>query len=982
MSIPQLSKQPTAALRRTAASSIQGSSVLHRLLLFSVGALLLFSALAHGTEPDNTMNQALEAARKAFDEGLFGKSVELTRQHLDSAPELSAKQRHEALLLLGRARTKLADYDQALADLNDAQAQARAAGLRAGQASALIAIGDVHERMKRHAQALETYDQALDLAQLPDDWRIAQGAKVQIGDIHVVTGRFEQARAAYEAALRYAELANDGPAIAQSLDYLGYFFRRIGDTENAIASHERAIVQAGQFADRKPGLSALARAHNHLGLSYQLAAEIVDRGRAAELLVRAQQSEEDALRYAELAEDRLRQGYVLRALANILRDRAQADPTNREVHWQQALRHAEHAREIAAEMKDAEWTGLALHSLAPIEARLGNLDAANNALSQAIEIWQKIGDRYSLGWAFRMRAEQVADSRGDADGARADYLRALEQFTALGVSEDVTQVYFLLSSHLAKTGAQASAIYFGKLAVNTVQAMRSDLRNFERESQRAFVRTKGAVYRNLADLLIDAGRLAEAQQVLAMLKEEELFDFIRRSQTEDNRATRASYTGTEETWQKRYQEISSRLGTIAVEIEDLDRKALIGLSEAETRRREELRADRRSSQQAFDKFLSDLMRELDSASAERNREVGERNLANLRYLQDTLASLGHGAVAIHYVMGDAKLRMIITTPAIQIARESPIAAKELNRKIHDFRMMLAAPERDPLPEAQELYRHLIAPIAADLKQLRARTLMVSLDGALRYIPLVALHDGKKYLVEEFSLALYTEAAKDRLKDDPKRRWSVAGLGVTRQIEGFSALPSVRQEIEAVVKVGSRGVLPGEAHLDGAFDAKRFIEALDKRYPVLHIASHFVFQPGNESNSFLLLGDGRRLTLRAIREEDFRFRDVDLLTLSACETAIGGGTDANGLEIEGFGALAQKQGAKGVIATLWQVADQSTAVLMHHLYRLREENRGMTKADALREAQLKLLRAPKAKAADKVYSHPYYWAPFILMGNWR
>jgi CHAT domain-containing protein len=481
--------------------------------------------------------------------------------------------------------------------------------------------------------------------------------------------------------------------------------------------------------------------------------------------------------------------------------------------------------------------------------------------------------------------------------------------------------------------------------------------------------------------LIDDGRLPEAQQVLAMLKEEEFFDFINRAGNEDNRTTAAGYTATEQSWQKRYQEISSRLGSVGRELEELDRKAKVKLSEEESSRREQLRADRKVAQQAMDRFLGDLMRELDTASTTRNREVGERNLTNLRGLQDTLGALGHGAVTLHYVMGETKLRMILTTPTIQIARESAISSKELNRKIQDFHALLSDPKSDPLPLAQELYKLLIGPVVEDLKQAKSQTLMVSLDGAMRYIPLAALHDGKRYVIEDYRIAIYTEAAKDKLKDIPQIQWRVAGLGLTRKVVGFDALPSVKQEIEGIVRAGNRGVLPGEAHFDFDFTANQLRDALDKSYPVLHIASHFVFKPGNESNSFLLLGDGKQLTLRDLKDDDFRFRDVDLITLSACETAVGGGNDANGLEIEGFGALAQKQGAKSVIATLWSVADKSTGILMQNLYRIREQTKGITKVESLREAQLGFINGSVKSPPEYSYTHPFFWAPFILMGNW-
>ena len=97
--------------------------------------------------------------------------------------------------------------------------------------------------------------------------------------------------------------------------------------------------------------------------------------------------------------------------------------------------------------------------------------------------------------------------------------------------------------------------------------------------------------------------------------------------------------------------------------------------------------------------------------------------------------------------------------------------------------------------------------------------------------------------------------------------------------------------------------------------------------------------------------------------------------------MGGGSDANGLEIEGFGALAQKQGAKSVIATLWNVADQSTGILMQNLYRIREQTKGITKVEALREAQLGFIHSATNPGPEQAYSHPFFWAPFILMGNW-
>jgi CHAT domain-containing protein len=143
--------------------------------------------------------------------------------------------------------------------------------------------------------------------------------------------------------------------------------------------------------------------------------------------------------------------------------------------------------------------------------------------------------------------------------------------------------------------------------------------------------------------------------------------------------------------------------------------------------------------------------------------------------------------------------------------------------------------------------------------------------------------------------------------------------------------------------------------------------------VLRLASHFRFSPGTEANSFLLLGDGQQLTLGELRAQNDRFDQVDLLTPSACDTALGGGRAEHGREIEGFGVIAQQQGAKAVLATLWPVADQSTASLMADTHRRRQE-RQLSKIEALRQAQIALQAQPRD-------SHPFCWAPFIPMGNW-
>ena len=339
-----------------------------------------------------------------------------------------------------------------------------------------------------------------------------------------------------------------------------------------------------------------------------------------------------------------------------------------------------------------------------------------------------------------------------------------------------------------------------------------------------------------------------------------------------------------------------------------------------------------------------------------------------------LKGLGDETALLQYYITENRVGMLLTTPGVQLARSSSIDSKELNRKIGELRRLLQDPKSNPLPVAQALYQILVAPIAKDLEEAGAKTVMLSLDGALRYLPFSALHDGKQYLVQRWNLPLYTSVTKDKLRDSVSAQWQAAGLGVTREWPDFKPLAGVKAEMGGIVKTAAGGVMPGEVYLDEAFTALRLKDVSQRKFPLVHVASHFRFSPGTEVNSFLLLGDGERLTLGDIRTQNYRFDNVDLLTLSACDTGLGGGRDEQGREIEGFGVIAQQQGAKAVLATLWPVADQSTAMLMADLYRRRQSN-SLTKIEAIRQSQIALQSQSK-------YVHPYYWAPFILMGNWK
>ena len=514
-----------------------------------------------------------------------------------------------------------------------------------------------------------------------------------------------------------------------------------------------------------------------------------------------------------------------------------------------------------------------------------------------------------------------------------------------------------------------------------------------------------------------------------MLKEQEFFDFIRRKTADDPRQTRVGDTPFEAEQRARLAAPGETLAALGAELRDLRRLKVP--TTAEQARIRDLEARRQQATDEFQTALEGIITAFETQRQTLAKDRGDmlnRRLENAEgSMTDLLAALeaqsGRRVALVQYLEMPDKLHILLTLGRMQRAVSVPVGEADLNRAIQTFRDpgegALLRPDLDPRPQAQWLYERLIAPIAAELESGKVQTLMVYLDGALRYLPLAALHDGEHWLVERYALAVYTAVKDDNLKDTPTPAWRAAGFGVSTEHAAvgptrrrFKALEQVPRELHGIIRdppQDAAGVLPGQIWLDPAFTAAALAGTLaEGGYQVIHLATHFALESGYD-DSFLLLGDGRTLTLKDLRRQ--RFTGVDLVTLSACDTAVEL-TAYAGREVEGLGTLVQQKGAKGVIATLWPVADASTGRFMQELYRLRA-NHGLDKAETLRLAQLGFLRgqtpvpplAPLAadrgggparrnKAADfpktappytqdpaRPYAHPYFWAPFILMGNW-
>ncbi|MEQ9238914.1 CHAT domain-containing protein [Coleofasciculus sp. E2-BRE-01] len=278
-----------------------------------------------------------------------------------------------------------------------------------------------------------------------------------------------------------------------------------------------------------------------------------------------------------------------------------------------------------------------------------------------------------------------------------------------------------------------------------------------------------------------------------------------------------------------------------------------------------------------------------------------------------------------------------------------------------------ASDRERLPLFKQLYDWLVQPIETELAASEIKTLVFALDGSLKSLPMVALYDGENYLIEKYSVAL--TPSLQILEPQPLSRTPIKVLvgGLSEAKQNFPALPGVESEIQQI-----QAEIPAQVLLNQQFTSAAMQKEISAAsFPVVHLATHGQFSSDAE-DTFILAWDDRVNVKQLgevlqVREERER-QPIELLVLSACQTAAGDKRAALGIA-----GVAVRSGARSTLATLWSVDDQSTAMLMVKFYQeLAQAN--VTKAEALRQAQLALLQQSR-------FRHPFYWAPFVLLGNW-
>jgi CHAT domain-containing protein/Tfp pilus assembly protein PilF len=819
----------------------------------------------------------------------------------------SNRQRTAIGAQFGWVEYRLGNFDSAEHALAEAAATDTASPLE--HATILDHLGVVQRERNSYLQAEHSFSRALTLAQ-SDPGPPGQRMQAQIyndrGGLRTYQSDFRSAVEDFQHALGLYRALGMGQMVeaAKTLNNLGNAHRELGDTARARTELEQALdLKTVLLGPQHPSTASTI---NNLGMVAEEAHDYVG-------------AEAYYARALEIYEKTLGSGNANVASVASQYGRLRSTTGN----YPGALRLLERARAIRERTFGiySNWSAETLVDLVPVYSQLGQRSRALRGAERAISI----------------------------------AVTAQEQ-------ELLYDCYMSYARALAAQGQSSAAIFFGKRAINVIQQMRErDVPATKRE-QRSFLMQREFMYRDLADWLIRVGRLSEAEEVLDLLKTEELADYTQLATPAGEPATgRVGMV---------YHEVPAA-ASLDEAIHDLDDQLERGA------------ARQRHAAALYARFVARLQQMVATLAVRASRtEQSRRDV-------DAGSPSGPHIAVIRYLVMPEQVRILLRTPAGLVDRSVAISRAALNRQVLDLHYGIQS-HVSAESAARTVFKLLIAPIASDLAVADIRHLVLVPDDVLRYVPFAALQDEHGYLIESYVLSLATPAAprNDAGKARPLR--AAAAFGISHTPDGRTLLPNVPIELRRVVRRSPDdryGALPGIILLDGAFTRANAAKALASGFPVVHIASHFVFRPGSLADSYLLLGDGTHLTLDVIKTDALPLRGVEMLTLSACDTAVGE-EDADGREIESFAALAQRQGVRSVLAALWAVPDLSTSVFMARFYASLASGRDSVslQAEALRDAQLLLLKGPTPGAAAAYgrpvrspYADPFFWAAFVLLG---
>jgi CHAT domain-containing protein len=554
------------------------------------------------------------------------------------------------------------------------------------------------------------------------------------------------------------------------------------------------------------------------------------------------------------------------------------------------------------------------------------LDEAQSVMTEALRIYGACAYNY----AHLAAIEGARKQRLQAEAALEKGFAILA--SSAGCEDDEWSFFAYAARYFSNENMPAVAIALGKEAVARTEAARARLQDLDAEHRAQFVADRALSYYELAGWLSDQGREDEAAYVLDLLKDQELQDFTRGANLSSSRAG----------------------GTLTRENE-----------------RRGLDSTRTGAGPKVQTLIN---------------EVGGGNESPKPVASAPADSGGHRITPgnLELTAWYDRTRVILQlrdSSGLVVRKQMPIAEATLSSMIVGFSdslrtvVPLDRTKNSPLWFSQNLYALLWAPVAADIDRLVRpdTTVQLVLNGRLRQVPFSALHDGKQFLVERYTLLERSDAGA--LAARAGRSRNLAVFSANKPPQGLPELHHADEEADLIANLAASAKFDHRAFSEKRFSRSAFLDALTGNgYSRVHVASHFKLPVGSSRSAFLALGDGTLMPTADF--QTISLSGLDLMVLSACDSARPSASiGSQGGELESLATVLRRRGAASVVAALWSVDDEAAPLVMREFYRtLLSDSRGNAAA-ALRAAQHAMLNGK-----DEAKRHPYYWAPFLALGE--
>ncbi|WP_445244538.1 CHAT domain-containing protein [Microcoleus sp. OTE_8_concoct_300] len=913
------------------------------------------------------VQRLIQQARQQERQGQPRQAIETFQQAFTIARELLDGNKAIIILLgIGSSYHQLSQYHQALDYHNQALSIARQIKDRFGEAAALNNIGLVSDSIGKPQEALQYYNQALSIMQELKNRAGEANILNNIGAVYKSIGQPQEALKYINQALPIIQEVGDRAGEASLLNGLGTVYGSIGQQQEALKNYNKALLitrevrahgeeanTLGNMGAAYGEMSQPQEALNYFNQALLIWQEIGNRSRESNILRnigavydRVRQPQE-ALKYYNKAlliyreiSEQAGEAITLNHLG-LIYDRI-GQPQEALNYYNQALRML---REMGYRAEEAD----TLNNIGAVYDSISQPQEALKYFNQALPIMREMGAR-SREATTLSNIGAVYNSISQPQEALKYYNQALPITREVGDRAGEATTLSNVGAVYRDTKQPTQAIKYWEQSVNITLEIRSGL---QQENRQKFLEAERGPAKALTSLLIDQNQADRAFQWINITTTADLADYTRLI---DAKVANPQAQKTLDEWnQKNLQ----------------------------------LQYLRRQLQDKFSENLSRQMRELDTEVNRKAEEIS-RQFPEVAELFETTpkdiaqlkASIAPDTVVIQPVLL-TNVKNVPNTVALFVLTKDSLSVKKIPLDPAEFDKLLTEHREQISSELTSDYREtggklydiLIRPLEDQIQALSPKQLSIIATGKLRYIPFETLWDTKnrQFLIQKYPVNYLTRLSTRSIPNSTLQAGVLAlGNPVTRDPYN---LPDSPQEVQTITQIfpGSLSYIGNAATLDQ-------FKTQAPRFPFLHLSTHGCFQPEGcclPNSPNCRKPDRVDLQPNTILFADREFNIADaallglqntrLLTLSACQTAMQ--ANSNGEEISGVAYVFERAGAQAVMASLWSVSDSATKDLMVEFYQ--NINKGMSKNEALRQAKL-----------SQIGRHPFYWSPFILIGDAR